>query len=214
MKSLDLSLYLVTDRSLTYRSLSLGKPLEEIVEEAVKGGVTIVQLREKDCSTREFYDIAVRLKQCLKPYNVPLIINDRIDIALAADADGVHIGQIDMPYAITRKLIGRDKIIGLSVENVADAEEANQLDVDYIAVSPVFKTPTKIDTAPALGLEGLKEIVGLSKHPVVAIGGIHLDNASDMIDAGAKGVAVVSAIISNENPMTAAQELKKKIIRR
>ena len=113
MKDLDLSLYLVTDRSL-----SLNRPLEYIVEEAVKGGVTMVQLREKTCSSKEFYELAIRLKNCLKPFNIPLIINDRLDIALACDAEGLHIGQGDIPYDIARKLLGKDKIIGLSVENI------------------------------------------------------------------------------------------------
>jgi len=202
----DKGVYLVTDRSL-----SLGRPLNEIVEEAVKGGVSIVQLREKDCTTRDFYDIAIRLKKCLKPYNVPLIINDRIDIALACDAEGLHIGQSDMPYEIARKLLGKDKIIGLSVENLEQAYEANSLDIDYIGVSPVFSTPTKTDTAPEVGLKGLKEIASISKHPIVGIGGINLNNALDIINNGADTIAVVSAIMSAENPMQAAQNLKNKI---
>lgn len=137
MKLFDLSLYLVTDRSL-----SLGRSLESVVAQAVEGGVTMVQLREKDCSTLEFYEQAILLKKCLHPYNIPLIINDRLDIALACDAEGLHIGQSDMPYDIARKLFGRDKIIGLSVECIQDAVNANELDVDYIGISPVFGTPT------------------------------------------------------------------------
>lgn len=199
----DLSLYLVTDRSL-----SLGRSLEEVVEAAVKGGTTIVQLREKDCSTREFYELAVQLKQILKPYNVPLIINDRLDIALACNAEGLHIGQSDMPYAVARKLLGKDKIIGLSVEKLQDAIDANDLDIDYIGISPVFGTPTKTDTAPALGLEGIREIMKISKHPSVGIGGINLANAKDIVDAGANGISVVSAIMSAESPEKAARELK------
>ena len=132
-KDFDMSLYLVTDRPL-----SRGRDIEWIVEEAVKGGATVVQLREKDCSTAEFVSIASRLMEKLKPLGVPLIINDRIDVALAVDADGVHIGQSDMPYATARRLLGNDKIIGLSVETMDEVVEANALDVDYIGVSPVY----------------------------------------------------------------------------
>lgn len=202
MKLFDLSLYLVTDRSL-----SLGRSLESVVAQAVEGGVTMVQLREKDCSTLEFYEQAILLKKCLHPYNIPLIINDRLDIALACDAEGLHIGQSDMPYDIARKLFGRDKIIGLSVECIQDAVDANELDVDYIGISPVFGTPTKTDTAPALGLEGIREIVKISRHPAVGIGGINQANAADIIEAGADGISVVSAIMSASDPKQAAFQL-------
>lgn len=203
MKLFDLSLYLVTDRSL-----SLGRSLESVVAQAVEGGVTMVQLREKDCSTLEFYEQAILLKKCLHPYNIPLIINDRLDIALACDAEGLHIGQSDMPYDIARKLLGRDKIIGLSVECIQDAVNANELDVDYIGISPVFGTPTKTDTAPALGLNGVQEIVKVSRHPAVGIGGINKTNAAEVISAGAEGISVVSAIMSAIDPKESALELK------
>ena len=204
MKLFDLSLYLVTDRSL-----SLGRSLESVVAQAVEGGVTMVQLREKDCSTLEFYEQAILLKKCLHPYNIPLIINDRLDIARACDAEGLHIGQNDMPYDIARKLLGRDKIIGLSVECLQDAVNANELDVDYIGISPVFGTPTKTDTAPALGLNGVQEIVKISRHPAVGIGGINKTNASEVISAGAEGISVVSAIMSAIDPKESALELKR-----
>ena len=204
MATFDLSLYLVTDRSL-----SLGRPLEVVVEEAVKGGVTMVQLREKDASTLDFYNLAMRLKSILKSYNIPLIINDRLDIALACDAGGLHIGQSDMPYAVARKLLGKDKIIGLSVESIQDAIDANNLDVDYIGISPVFGTQTKTDTAPALGLEGIGEITRISGHPSVGIGGINLTNAQDIIQAGANGISVVSAIMSAPDPQQSARQLKE-----
>ena len=202
MKSFDLSLYLVTDRSL-----SLGRSLESVVFDAAEGGVTMVQLREKDCSTLEFYQQAMLLKECLRPYHIPLIINDRLDIALACDAEGLHIGQSDIPYDIARKLLGKDKIIGLSVECLQDAVDANELDVDYIGISPVFGTPTKTDTAPALGLEGIREIVKISRHPAVGIGGINQTNAADIIEAGADGISVVSAIMSASDPKQAAFQL-------
>ncbi|MFV0417201.1 MAG: thiamine phosphate synthase [Dysgonomonas sp.] len=203
MPIFDLSLYLVTDQSL-----SLDCPLKSVVETAVRGGVSMVQLREKDASTKEFYELAMKIKACLKPYNVPLIINDRLDIALACDAEGLHIGQSDMPYEIVRKLLGKNKIIGLSVENVQDAKEANNLDVDYIGISPVFDTQTKTDTSKALGLEGIKEISRICRHPSVGIGGINISNAADIISAGADGISVVSAIMSAQDPMESARQLR------
>ncbi len=199
-----LKLYLVTDRPL-----SLGRPLEEIVEGAVAGGVTMVQLREKDAPTGEFVALAKRLKAVLAPLGIPLIINDRVDVALAADADGVHIGQSDMPYEDARRLLGAEKIIGLSVENFEDLEQANALDVDYVGISPVYGTPTKSDTAEPFGLEGLRRAVAMSAHPTVAIGGMNTSTIAEVMQAGTDGVAVVSAICSAPSPRKAAEELKE-----
>lgn len=198
----DLSLYLVTDRGLT-----LGRDLLEVIKDAIEGGVTMIQLREKDSTTLEFYNLAIEVKKLTQAYNIPLIINDRLDIALACDADGLHIGQSDLPYAAARRIIGHNKIIGLSVENIQDTIEANNLDVDYIGISPVFDTPTKNDTAKALGLTGVSEIVKISKHPAVGIGGINKSNARDIILSGATGVSVVSAILSATDPTDSAKEL-------
>lgn len=206
MKNFDPSLYLVTDRLL-----SKGRSTEFIVEQAVKGGVTMVQLREKESSTLDFFNLAIKIKNLLAPYRIPLIINDRLDIALACDADGLHIGQQDMPYAIARKILGQDKIIGLSVENIDQAKEADQLDVDYIGLSPVFVTGTKPELTQALGLEGVRAIASFSKHCKVAIGGINARNAIDVLQAGANGLAVVSAIVSADEPMQAAREIKQEI---
>lgn len=199
----QLRLYLVTDRPL-----SLGRDIAWVVEEAVKGGVTMVQLREKDIDTREFIELARRLQPILKSKGVPLIINDRIDVALAVDADGVHIGQSDMPYELARRLLGPDKIIGLSVETQDEVLEANALDVDYIAASPVYSTATKTDTAPPFGLDGLREAVLASRHPLVAIGGMNVGTAPAVFAAGADGIAVVSAICSAPDPRKAAAALK------
>ncbi len=199
-----LKLYLVTDRPL-----SLGRDLEQIVREAVEGGATIVQLREKDTPTGEFVALAKRLKALLAPLGVPLIINDRVDVALAADADGVHIGQSDMPYEDARRLLGHNKIIGLSVENFEDLERANALDVDYVGISPVYGTPTKSDTAEPFGLEGLRKAVRMSAHPTVAIGGMNAQTIAEVMQAGTDGVAVVSAICSAPSPRKAAEELKE-----
>ena len=203
MRPEQLRLYLVTDRGL-----SLGRDIEWIVGEAVAGGVTMVQLREKDIDTREFVALGLRLKDLLAPLGVPLIINDRIDVALAVGADGVHIGQSDMPYELARQILGPEKIIGLSVETLDQVREANLLDVDYIGVSPVYATPTTTDTAPPFGLEGLREAVALSRHPGVAIGGMNADTAPAVLSTGIEGIAVVSAICSAPDPRAAAAALR------
>ena len=197
-----MSLYLVTDRPL-----SLGRDIDWVVTQAVEGGATMVQLREKTLDTGAFVALALRLKEVLKPYGVPLVINDRVDVALACDADGVHIGQSDMPYEMARKLMGPDKIIGLSVENYDQIEQANSLDVDYIGISPVFATPTKTDTAAPFGLDGLRRAVRLSKHPTVAIGGMNSSTAAEVMAAGTDGIAVVSAIVCAESPREASRQL-------
>ncbi len=199
----DPTLYLVTDRGL-----ARGRDLVDLVTAAVRGGVTLVQLREKSCSTREFLALARALRARLEPLSIPLIINDRVDIALASGASGVHIGQSDMPYGDARRLLGPDAIIGLSVETMAQAEEAARLDVDYLGVSPVFSTPTKTDTTTEWGLEGLAALARVSPHPLVAIGGINRTNVAAVRDAGAAGVAVVSAICASDDPEAAARELR------
>jgi thiamine-phosphate pyrophosphorylase len=176
------------------------KPLEEVVIQAVKGGAAYVQMREKDVSTRFFVEEAKRIKKLLGKYRVPLIINDRVDIALACGAEGVHIGQEDMPYEIVRQLMGQKAIIGLSVETWEDVEVSQKLDVNYIGVSPVFATPTKTDTKGAWGLEGLAKIKAFSRHPLVAIGGINESNAREVVEAGADCIAVVSAICKSSHP--------------
>ena len=199
-----LLLHLVTDRSL-----SQGRSLVEVVREAVAGGVTCVQLREKDCSTREFLEEALALKVLLQPLGIPLIINDRVDIALAIGAYGVHLGQSDLPICHARRLLGPDCLIGISAESLDDALEAEQQGADYIGISPVFSTPTKTDTAPALGLEGIRRIREQVRIPLVAIGGINLSNARQVIDAGASGVAVVSAIMAAASPRLAAEAIRR-----
>ena len=198
----DLSLYLVTDRPLAQ-----GRDMGWIVREAVAGGVTMVQLREKDCSTAEFIALARELKSTLQPLGIPLIINDRVDVALAVDADGVHIGQSDMPYETARALLGRDKIIGLSVETMDEVLAANALDVDYIGISPVYATPTKTDTFAPFGLEGIEEVMRLTRHRCVAIGGMNRGTIGNVIARGVEGVAVVSAIMGTEFPRQASEEL-------
>ena len=195
--------YLVTDRGLCRN-----RPLRDVVFKAVQGGVSCVQLREKDLPTRDFIEEAVAVKKILLPFQVPLIINDRIDVALACGADGLHLGQQDMPYDKARKLMGERAIIGLSVETWEDVESVEKLDVNYIGVSPVFATPTKTDTKEPWGLAGLRKIRVFSRHILVAIGGINVSNAKAVTEAGADCLAVVSAVCSADDPAAAATELK------
>ncbi|WP_448874614.1 thiamine phosphate synthase [Desulfobulbus propionicus] len=205
---LNLSLYLVTDRTL-----ARGRSTIEIVAAAVRGGVTCVQLREKHASTREFIQEARAVKTLLdsQQTKIPLIINDRLDVALAVGADGVHLGQRDMPLADARRLVGKTMIIGISAESVDDARAADAEDADYLGISPVYATPTKTDTAPPLGLDGIRAIRAAVSLPLVGIGGINLANVAPVIRAGANGVAVVSAIVSAACPTTAAADLKQQI---
>jgi thiamine-phosphate pyrophosphorylase len=195
-------LYFVTDRGLCG-----SKPLADVVLQAIRGGASCVQLREKDVSTRFFLEEAGRIKALMAPYRVPLIINDRLDVALAVGAEGVHVGQSDMPYETARTLMGHKAIIGLSVETWEDVERAQELDCDYLGVSPVFATPTKTDTKDPWGLEGLARIRAFSRHPLVGIGGLNAGNADAVVTAGADGVAVVSAICAAADPYAASRGL-------
>jgi len=202
----DWRLYLVTDRGL-----ARGRPMASVVEAAVRGGATAVQLREKNSGTREFVQLGRELKKLLAPLEVPLIVNDRVDIALEIGADGVHIGQQDMDYEGARRLLGPGAIIGLSIETIEQARAAVPLDVDYLGVGPVFATATKMDAAPPLGVAALAEIRAITRQTIVAIGGIGLENARQAIDSGADGVAIVSAICAAEDPERTARELRQVI---
>ena len=206
MGRIDYSLYLVTDRAL-----ACGRPLADVVRAAVAGGVTCVQLREKEASAREFAVAARELLALLRPLGVPLIVNDRIDVALAAGADGVHVGQQDLSVADARRLGPPGWIVGVSAESVADAARAERDGADYVGASPVFATPTKADHAPPLGLAGLRALRAATKLPLVAIGGLHAGNARETIRAGADGLAVVSAIVAADDPRAAAAELRREI---
>ena len=202
-EDIDDSVYLVTDRR--------NKTDEEflnIIEEAIKGGTTVVQLREKTASTKEFYDLALRVKEITSRYSVPLLINDRIDIALAVDSEGVHIGQDDMPADIAREIIGEDKILGVSASTVEEAKKAEIDSADYIGSGAVFPTATK-DDADSVSKDELKEIVDSIDIPVVAIGGITVENASTLKSSGIAGFSVVSAIMSAEDPKEASKKLKE-----
>jgi thiamine-phosphate pyrophosphorylase len=198
--------YLVTDRSL-----SRGRTTLEIVEAAVRGGVSVVQLREKDLETRDFYREGLAIRDCLKAAGVPLIINDRIDVALALDADGVHLGRSDMPADVARRLLGPDKIIGLSVNEPGHMVEDAVSLVSYLAISPVFFTATKTDITTPWGLEGLRKARTITDLPLVAIGSIRRDNTREVIQAGADSVAVVSAIVGVEDPEQATRVLVEEV---
>ena len=195
-------LCLVTDRPL-----ARGRELTDIVAAAVRGGATMVQLREKTAGTREFLEQARALKALLAPLGIPLVINDRVDIALAVDADGVHIGQTDMPLAEVRRLIGPDKFIGLSTSKPEFILAADAQAADYLGIGPVYAQQTKPGTAMPHGVEGFRALRALTKKPVMAIGGMKASNSAPIIAAGADGLAVVTAIVSADDPEAAAREI-------
>lgn len=201
----DYSLYLCTDRELM-----TSDTIEEGVELAIKGGATIVQLREKKCDGREFLEIARSVKEVTDAYEVPLIINDRIDIALAVDADGVHLGQKDIPALTAREILGRDKIIGVSAFNVELALQAQKDGADYIGVGDVFGTSTKADTHH-VSLDELRQIRETVKIPMVAIGGVNAENIRKLSGTGVDGVAVISAVLGARNITEAAEDMVRRL---
>lgn len=201
---MDWSLYVITDARL-----ARGRSHEEVIEAAIAGGATIVQYREKEGPTRKLVDEARSLRELTRRHGVPFIVNDRLDVALAVDADGVHVGQDDLPASIARRLIGPEKILGVSATNLEEALRAEQDGADYLGVGPIFATPTKPDAAPPMGLEGLAEVCRRVSIPVVAIGGINDQNAAAVIEAGADGVAVVSAVVAAPDVAAAARRLRE-----
>ncbi|MEN9473998.1 MAG: hypothetical protein RIS48_718 [Pseudomonadota bacterium] len=197
-----LRLHLVTDAAQCGE-----RGLLAVVQSAVRGGVTCVQLREKSLDTRAFVERARALKALLSPWRIPLLVNDRVDVALAAGADGVHVGQSDMaPQDVRRLMPGA--LIGLSIESWQQMREAEQAPVDYYGISPVFATSSKADAAPALGLAGLQQLRLMTARPLVAIGGIQAGNVAAVMAAGADGVAVVSALCAAADPAAAARHLR------
>ncbi|MGR5445315.1 thiamine phosphate synthase [Vibrio jasicida] len=194
-------LYLVTDDQQDLATL------KRVVRKAVEGGVTMVQVREKHGDVRAFIERAQAVKDILKDTDVPLIINDRVDVALAVDADGVHLGQSDMPATIARELIGPNKILGLSIENEQQLTEADSLPIDYIGLSAIFATPTKTNTKKHWGIDGLKMALETTSLPIVAIGGINESNIPQLSTTGVHGLALVSAICHAEDPKAASEYL-------
>jgi len=200
---LDYSIYLVTDRDLMSSAT-----VEESVELAIKGGVTLVQLREKNLLGKEFYYTAVSVSKITTAYNIPLIINDRVDIAMSMGASGVHIGQNDIPAAVVRRLIGEQMVLGVSVSTVAEAVQAEHDGADYLGVGAMFSTDTKTN-AKLVTMDCLKEIRQAVKIPIVVIGGINKQTIPLFAGTGINGVSVVSAIIAQKDVTAAAQEIKR-----
>ena len=198
----DYSLYLVTDRSILN-----GRDLYNCVEESIEAGATALQLREKNTDSRDFYLLALSLKELTGRYNIPLIINDRLDIALAVNADGLHIGQKDLPVEIVRRIFGTGKLLGCSVSNVEEARQAEKAGADYLGAGPVYPTGSKSDAGPAIGPEGLREIISAVNIPVVGIGGIDSTNAREVKNCGAAGVAVISAILGSDKIAAATGQM-------
>ncbi len=207
MKKIDLSLYVITDENL------IKKDIERAVEKAIKGGATVIQYRAKNKDTKDMYEEAVRIKKVCDRYSVPLIINDRVDIALAVNADGVHLGQEDMPVEVARRIVGNEKIIGLSTKMLEQVKQANKLPVDYIGFGSIFPTETKKDVKVS-GIEVLKKVLEISIQPVVAIGGINLDNVEEVLQTGCKNIAVVSAVFKDRKNIEENARKLYKIIKK
>ncbi len=207
MKKFNPLLYLVTDSSGLDEKDFLNR-----IEQALKGGVTLLQLREKEKSGLEFYNLALKVKKIADFYNVPLIIDDRVDIALAANADGVHLGQSDIPVFEARKMLGNDKIIGASTKTVEQAEKAEKDGADYLGVGAIFPTTTKVITV-ITPVKTLDEICRNVKIPVAAIGGLNIGNINVLKNVPISGICVVSAIMKSKNPFNAAKDLKAAIIK-
>jgi thiamine-phosphate pyrophosphorylase len=204
--SLDLTLYVITDRRL-----ASGRSHEEVAREAIAGGATVIQLRDKEASTKELVEIGRRLRRLTAERGVTFIVNDRVDVALAVDADGVHLGQEDMPAALARQLMGPAKVIGVSAGTVEEAKRAEKEGANYLGVGPVYATVTKPDAGEPIGVEGLAEILRAVSIPVVAIGGINEGNVEEVVATGADGVAVVSAVVGAQDIEAAARRLHRKI---
>lgn len=204
---MDLSLYVITDEKI-----GLGRSHIFLAEEALKGGATVIQLRDKEKTGRELYKIGVKLREITKKYGALFIVNDRVDVALAVGADGVHLGMNDLPISVARKIAGNKFIIGASVSSPEEAVLAEKEGADYISAQSIFETSSKEDVR-VIGIEGLKAIVKVSSLPVIAIGGINKHNAREVINAGARGIAVISAVVSKEDVKSATEELKKVIAR-
>ena len=205
MKNFDTTLYFITD--------STGFSEEEFlsrVEQALKGGVTLLQLREKEKTTREYIALAEKVHKLTQKYNIPLIIDDRIDVAMAVNAEGVHLGQSDMPVDIARKILGEDKIIGATAKTVPQALEAYANGADNLGVGAIYPTTTKVKTV-LTSVDTLKEIVKAVPIPVNAIGGLNKNNIDILENTGIAGVCVVYAIMKADNPQKAAEEIKEKI---
>lgn len=201
-QAVDWSVYVITDQHVAG-----DRSIIDVVRAAIRGGATVVQLREKTATTREMIELGRALHELTAAAGIPLIVNDRVDVALAVGAEGVHLGVDDMPVALAREILGPERIIGASPETIEGARQAEQDGADYLGIGDVYGTPTKGDAGQPIGLEGLARMVGAVSIPVVAIGGIHPENAGAAIEAGAAGVAVISAVVGAADPAAAAERL-------
>ncbi|MEQ1793477.1 MAG: thiamine phosphate synthase [Nitrospira sp.] len=195
-------LYIILDPSVCP-----DRSLADALKEAARAGAMLFQYRNKSASMKEAYAEALPLRKIAAELGVTFIVNDRCDLALAVEADGVHLGQTDLPYAYARKVMGPDKIIGLSTHNVEQVKEAEQLKPDYIGFGPIFKPASKQDHDPVVGIEGLRQIRALTSLPVFAIGGIQLDQVRNVMQAGADGIAVISAVLNAPDVTKAVKDL-------
>lgn len=202
----DWDLYVITSRQAAGDT-----PLTDVVQAAVAGGATVVQLRAKQATTREIIQLGHALRRITRNSEIPLIVNDRVDIALALDADGAHVGQEDLPVPLARGVMGPDRILGVSAGTTEEAHQAEEDGADYLGVGDVYGTPSKPDAGVPIGLQGLREIAEAVSIPVVGIGGITADKAAAVIEAGAAGVAVISAVIGAPDPEAAACHLREVI---
>jgi thiamine-phosphate pyrophosphorylase len=198
----DFDLYVVTDRQQTG-----GRPLRLVVEAALRGGARAFQLREKDLTPRDLYALALEMRQLTQAYGARLLINDRIDVALAVNADGVHLTTVSLPTNIARQLLGPDRLIGVSTHNPAEAQAAAEGGADFVVFGPVFFTPSKAPYGQPVGLDALRAVRAEVPIPILAIGGVQKANLDQVLAAGADGIAVISAIISAADPTAASQEL-------
>jgi thiamine-phosphate pyrophosphorylase len=203
----DLTLYIVTDTKI-----ARGRDQVEVIAQAIAGGATVVQLRDKDLPARDQYALGLRLRELTRQHGVALIVNDRADLALALDADGVHLGQDDLPPTVARQLLGPDRIIGVSAGNPAELELVRREGADYLGVGPFNVTGSKSDAGGAIGAAGIVAVRALTRLPIVAIGGIGAGDVPAAIAAGADGVAVISAVVGADDPAAAARRLRDAVI--
>lgn len=203
---MNYDLYIITDQRISH-----GKSHLEVAEAAIMGGATIIQFRDKEMKDEEAIEVCRKIHKLTREKGIPFIVNDRVEVAKAVDAEGVHLGQEDAPLNFARKVLGKEKIIGISVETVEEALKAVEEGADYLGVGPIYPTATKPDAGSELGISRLKEIKDSVNIPIVAIGGINEDNLAEVLKAGADGIAVISAVVSAPDIAQACRKLKNKI---
>ncbi|AEF93352.1 Thiamine-phosphate pyrophosphorylase [Desulfotomaculum nigrificans CO-1-SRB] len=202
----DYSLYVITGESF-----SKGRSTEDVIRQAILGGATVIQLREKEYCGKELIRVGKLLRDMTREMGVTFIVNDRVDVAFAVDADGVHLGQDDLPIEVARQILGPDKIVGISAGNMDEVLAAQARGADYVGLGPVFATGTKSDAGEAVGLDLVKQVCARATIPVVGIGGIKANNAAQVIEAGAAGVSVITAVVSADDVTEAARQLRHQI---